>query len=182
MPEWRWNILKLQEQEWSLASRKISTIRDLFLSITKLKRWRWTPGLGDQEHLQKKKSSRDARILQCLDNGWRSKTEKRPCHTSRQLSHGHIVPNARSHGRRKRPSVYAFETVPNPEICSFPSIGCMTYGVLGWTLPRASRRALGLGLTVGVLSLDTFQFSPRTLVPLLSLLFFLSLFFFFFFL
>lgn len=180
MPEWRWNILKLQEQEWSLALRKISTNRDLFLSITKLKRWRWTPGLGDQEHLQKKikkKLSRDARILQCLDNGWRSKTEKRPCHTSRQLSYGYTVPNARSHGQRKRPSVYAFETVPSPEICSFPRIGCTTYRVWGWTLPRASRRALGLGLTVGVLSLDTFQFSPRIFGPFLSLHFF---FFFFF--
>ncbi|KAJ6921472.1 hypothetical protein NC652_015394 [Populus alba x Populus x berolinensis] len=67
-------------------------------------------------------SSRDARILQCLDNGWRSKTEKRPRHASRQLSYGYTVPNSRSHGQRKRPSVYAFETVPNPEICSFPSI------------------------------------------------------------
>ena len=125
--------------------------------------------------------SRDARILQCLDNGWRSKTEKRPCHTSRQLSYGYTVPNARSHGQRKRPSVYAFETVPSPEICSFPSIGCTTYRVWGWTLPHASRRALGWGLTVGVLSPDTFQFSPRIFGPFLSLHFFLSLFLFFFF-
>ncbi|KAL9398177.1 hypothetical protein Peur_007138 [Populus x canadensis] len=98
------------------------------VETVKMNSWAWRSGTP-ANFFKKIKLSRDARILQCLDNGWRSKTEKRPCHTSRQLSYGYTVPNARSHGQRKRPSVYAFETVPSPEICSFPRIGCTTYRV-----------------------------------------------------